>query len=176
MNAPLFQTFRLVPRGRPGLACDDEGVALGPVGLVEAFRDEDGALRFRSRPAREVSETLKLAYGDAVGETLARRRRGLEHIAELLTDGEEARAKLHAVLLGFPAIDHEGMAKLRRLAEARSGELRKRFLEHGDGVVTMREANARRSGLQQNRRSLMRDRFRCRDSDPRQSLLRDCTS
>lgn len=176
MNALIAQTFRLAPRGRAGLACDDEGVALGPVSLVEGFRDEDGALRFRSRPAREVSEALKIAYGDAVGETLARRRRGLEHIAELLTDGEDARAKMHAVLLGFPDIDDEGMAKLRRLADARSDKVRNGYPECGGGAVTMREANVRRSGLQQNRRNLMRDRFRCRDGDPRQSLLRDCIS
>jgi hypothetical protein len=174
VNVLSASSFRLVPRGRAGLACDDDGVALGPVNLVELFRDGDGGLRFRMRPVAEVSEALKLAYGDRLGTLLARRRRSLAHIAELLTAGEGARAKMHAVLLGFPDIADEGMARLCRLADSRSGEVRNE--QRAGGVVATGKPDPRRPVLHQDRRSLMRDRFRSRDSDPRQSLLRERSS
>jgi hypothetical protein len=174
MNATSSPTFRLVPRGRAGLACDDEGVSLGPVTLVDAFRDADGWLRFRSRPAAEIDEALTLAYGARLGGLLARRRRSLSHIAELLTAGEGARARLHALLMGFPDIDDEGMAKLSRLHRPTRDDA----AERSPITVVMCGAQARRSGLHQdepNRRSRMRDRSRCRDrdSDPRHAPLRD---
>src|SRR5215472_1297220 len=174
MNATIAPTLRLVPRGRAGLACDDEGVSLGPVALVDAFRDADGWLRFRSRPAAEIDEALTLAYGARLGGLLARRRRSLSHIAELLTAGEGARARMHAVLMGFPDIDDEGMAKLSRLSEP----VRDEPFERSDIMATMREAQGRRSGLhqdEQDRRCRMRDRFRYRDweIDPRHRPLRE---
>ncbi|HXQ49610.1 MAG TPA: hypothetical protein VN802_00825 [Stellaceae bacterium] len=48
---------------------------------------------------------------------LERRLRGLTHVAQLLNDGEEARARIHAVLLAFPEISPDGMAKLVRATE-----------------------------------------------------------
>jgi Mannosyl-glycoprotein endo-beta-N-acetylglucosaminidase len=116
MNAPLSQTFRLAPRGGSGLACDDAGVALGPVNLVEAFRDAEGRLRFRTRPAADLAKALTLAYGADAEIMVARRHQGLARVAELLAAGEGARARIHAVLLRFPDVDDEGMAKLTRAA------------------------------------------------------------
>lgn len=112
MNAPFARTFRLVPRGGAGLACDDDGVALGPVSLVEAWRDEGGKLRFRAKPLAEVGKAMRLAYGDAKDETVARHHRGLSRIAELLAAGEGTRARIHAVQLGFGDIDDDGMARV----------------------------------------------------------------
>jgi hypothetical protein len=114
MNAPFFRTYRLIPRGGAGLACDDEGVALGPVGLVEAFRDDAGKLRFRTKPLTELGKAMRLAYGEAENEMIAHHHRGLSRIAELLAAGEGTRARIHAVQLGFPDIDDDGMAKLAR--------------------------------------------------------------
>lgn len=123
MNAPLARTFRLVPRGGAGLACDDDGVALGPVSLVEAWRDEGGKLRFRAKPLAEVGKAMRLAYGDAENETVARHHRGLSRIAELLAAGEGTRARIHAVQLGFGDIDDDGMAKLARALTLRKFNL-----------------------------------------------------
>ena len=118
MNAPFARTFRLVPRGGAGLACDDDGVALGPVSLVEAFRDEAGKLRFRAQPLADLGKAMRLAYGDAESEAIARHHRGLSRIAELLAAGEGTRARIHAVQLGFPNIGEDGMAKLARAASS----------------------------------------------------------
>lgn len=114
MNAPFARTFRLVSRGGAGLACDDDGVALGPVSLVEAFRDERGKLRFRAKPLADLGKAMRLAYGDAEGEAIARHHKGLSRIAELLAAGESTRARIHAVQLGFPDIGDDGMEKLAR--------------------------------------------------------------
>lgn len=119
MNAPFARTFRLVPRGGAGLACDDDGVALGPVSLVEAFRDEAGKLRFRAKPLAELGKAMRLAYGEAEGEAIARHHRGLSRIAELLAAGQSTRARIHAVQLGFPDVGDDGMAKLARAATLR---------------------------------------------------------
>jgi hypothetical protein len=91
-------------------------VALGPVVLVEAFRDEAAKLRFRAKPLTELGKAMRLAYGEAEGEAIARHHRGLSRIAELLAAGEGTRARIHAVQLGFPDIDDDGMAKLTRAA------------------------------------------------------------
>jgi hypothetical protein len=47
---------------------------------------------------------------------------GLARVAQLLAEGEAARACIHAVLLGFPEIPHEGMAKLARAAALRKDD------------------------------------------------------
>ncbi len=39
MAIGFARTYTPVPRGGPGLACDDDGVALGPMPLVEAVAD-----------------------------------------------------------------------------------------------------------------------------------------
>src|ERR1700678_2377050 len=119
MNAPFARTFRSSPRGGAGLACDDDGVALGPVSLVEAFRDEAGKLRFRAKPLAELGKAVRLAYGEAGDDMIARHHRGLSRIAELLAAGEGTRARIHAVQLGFPDIGGDGMAKLARAATLR---------------------------------------------------------
>ncbi|MGH7065412.1 MAG: hypothetical protein ACREET_15160 [Stellaceae bacterium] len=36
MTIAFAKSYALVPRGGPGLACDDDGVALGPIPLVDA--------------------------------------------------------------------------------------------------------------------------------------------
>lgn len=42
MTIAFARAYRLVPRGAAGLACDDDGVALGPTTLVEAASDPSG--------------------------------------------------------------------------------------------------------------------------------------
>ena len=42
MTIAFARAYRLVPRGAAGLACDDDGVALGPMRLVETVTDASG--------------------------------------------------------------------------------------------------------------------------------------
>ena len=116
MTIAFPRAYRLVPRGEAGLACDDDGVALGPVRLVEAVIDQSGRRSYRVRPASEVAQALRRAYRPPPDE-IERRRRGLARIARLLTDGERAQACIRAVQLAFPEIAPAGMAKLARAAD-----------------------------------------------------------
>jgi hypothetical protein len=101
MTIAFARAYRLVPRGAAGLACDDDGVALGPVRLVEAVADPFGRRVYRLRPAAEIAQALRLAYGSTPDE-IERCRRGLARVADLLTAGERAQACIHAVQLAFP--------------------------------------------------------------------------
>ncbi len=56
------------PPGPTGLACDDDGVALSPMRLVEALTDAGGCRRYRLCPAPDIAEALRLAYGSASNE------------------------------------------------------------------------------------------------------------
>jgi hypothetical protein len=111
MNSAIPPTYRLVRRGDPGLACDEDGVALGPVPLVEAEPDSQAKQSFRVRPEKEIARALDLAYGASTEAETARRYRGVVRVGELLAAGEGARARMHAVLLRFPDIGMEGMKK-----------------------------------------------------------------
>jgi hypothetical protein len=84
--------------------------------LVDAVTDASGRRIYRTRPAPEVAQALRLAYG-AGPEEVERCLRGFAKVAELLTAGERAQAGIRAVLLALPAIAPEGMAKLARAAE-----------------------------------------------------------
>lgn len=116
MTVPFAQTYRLVPRGGAGLACDEEGVALGPMRPVEPVTDGSGGRRYRMRPKEEVALALRLAY-DAAPNDIERWQRGLAKVTELLTAGETAQAGIRAVLLAFPEIGGSGMIKLSQAAE-----------------------------------------------------------
>jgi len=56
---------RLVPRGKPGLACDEDGLALGPVSLVVRQRTEKGAWQYQPVSRDIVDRAMTTAYGDA---------------------------------------------------------------------------------------------------------------
>jgi len=118
MTTSFTRAYRLVPRGEAGLACDEDGVALGPMLLVEAVNDASGRRRYHIRPAEEVAEAFRLAYGFSPDE-IERCRRGFDKIVQLLTDGEDAQARIHAVLLAAPEITPEGMTKLAHAAALR---------------------------------------------------------
>lgn len=83
--------------------------------LVEAVIDPSGRRFFRVRPASEVAQALRLAYGSAP-EEIGRGRRSLSRIARLLTAGERAQACIHAVQFAFPEIVPKAMTKLAHVA------------------------------------------------------------
>ena len=114
MLDPFFRCYGLVQRGGPGLACDDNGLALGPTALAKTVRDATGQRQCRMRPRDELAQALRLAYGPVSDPVVERWCRGLAKVTELLARGEDAHARIYAVLLGFPEIAPEGMAKLAR--------------------------------------------------------------
>jgi hypothetical protein len=115
MTISFARAYSLVARGAAGLACDDEGVALGPMPLVESVSDASGRRCYRMRSAEEVTQAFRLAYGSAPDE-IERYRRGLAEVTQLLAAGEGAQARIQAVLLAVPEIAPEGMAKLAQAA------------------------------------------------------------
>jgi flagellum-specific peptidoglycan hydrolase FlgJ len=114
MNA-FARSFGLVPRGGPGLACDEEGVTLGPMSLVEAFGNPSGGRSYRVRSEPEVARALRLAYGHEPQE-IDRCRRSLARVAALLDAGKEVQAQIEAVLPALPEIAPDAMAKLAHAA------------------------------------------------------------
>jgi len=58
MNLPTQQSYRLVPCGGAGLACDEEGLALGSVDLARVRTDARGVRRI-AFPNRVLSITPK---------------------------------------------------------------------------------------------------------------------
>lgn len=116
MRDPFICSYGLVARGGPGLACDEDGLALGPVTLAKIGRDAAGQRSWWLHPDHEIAEAFRLAYGPTPDRLVERWCRGLGKVAELLARGEAAHARIYAVLLGFPEIAPEGMAKLAQAA------------------------------------------------------------
>lgn len=119
MVGPIFQKLGLAVRGGPGLACDSEGLALGPVMLAKRVCDGTGNRRYRLRPLDEIAEALCAAYGPMPASTLERYCRRIGRATELLGSGEDVLAGIHAVLIGLPVISSDGMAKLDRSVSLR---------------------------------------------------------
>lgn len=103
-------------RGGAGLCCDADGVALGPLPLVDAVAGASGRRSYHLRPMSQVARALRLAY-DAASDDIERWQRGLAKVAELLDAGAVVQAGIRAVLLAFPEIEPAAMAKLAHAAE-----------------------------------------------------------
>lgn len=119
MARPIFQKYSLVPRGGPGLACDAEGLALGPIILARKICDAAGNRRYRLLSPKDMRQALRLTYGPIPDAVIERCCRGLVRVTQLLGTGKDALAGIHAVLIGFPAITPDGMAKLAAAASLR---------------------------------------------------------
>ena len=118
MAEPIFRTFSLVQRGGPGLACDDEGLTLGSIALAKRVPG-GGSRRYRMLSIEDMVTTIRLAYGIMPDAVIERRCRGVARATQLLEVGSDALACIHAVLLGFPEIAPDGMAKLAAVASLR---------------------------------------------------------
>jgi hypothetical protein len=62
---------------------------------------------------------LRLAYGSVSDAVTERRCRGIVRVSQLLESGEDALARIYAVLLGFPEIAPDRMTKLAAIASLR---------------------------------------------------------
>jgi hypothetical protein len=113
MTHTFATMYRLNPRGSAGLACDEKGVALGPIALVDAL-SSNGRCVYRVRPAEEIARALALAYGPFSADDLARRLSGLDVAARALEAGDPAKAGIATVLLKLPPLTANAFAKLAR--------------------------------------------------------------
>lgn len=111
------QTFRLVPRGHPGLTCDADGVALGGIPIAWSAADPEGVSRWQIRSPDEIGELLNRAYGAQRRGVVTACHRGLRRVASRLEAGDLALAGIEALMLRLPQIDAAGMAKLAVASE-----------------------------------------------------------
>ena len=116
------QTYRLVPRGGPGLTCDSEGVALGGIPVAWSDTEEEGQSSWKVRSPDEIGEILGRAYGFQRREIVEQCHRGLRRVAARLHAGDLALAGVEALMLRLPRIDPEGMAKLAGLRDLRKDD------------------------------------------------------
>lgn len=113
MVETIGRRYELVQRGEAGLACDADGLALGPLPLVERG---EGQVGWVAASPKAVEITLKLAYGDD-DQTFARRRHaGLVRIAKAFDAGDLLCAGIEAVHLRLPPVSREAMRKLSALS------------------------------------------------------------
>jgi hypothetical protein len=117
MNLPTQNSYRLVPRGGAGLACDEEGLALGGVDLARAQTDARGLRRCVMRSPAETAKILRASYGPLRDETVLRLHHGLGRAAALIQAGDLGRAGIQAVMLGFPDLTPEAAQKLAVIAD-----------------------------------------------------------
>lgn len=122
MAGPILEKYTLVPRGGPGLACDLERLTLGPLVLAQKVRDAAGDTRYELLPLEDIVRALHLAYGPIPESVLQRCCRGLARVTRLLAAGENALASIDAVLIGFPEIAADRMAKLDLAAASLLGK------------------------------------------------------
>ena len=117
MGLSLQRSYRLVTRGEAGLACDKEGLALGPVDLTWVRMDTDGVRRCEVRSPGEVGQILRTAYGPQPDGVISRLHRGLSRAAAAIEAGNLGRAGIEVVTLGFPDLSPGAMTKLAGLAD-----------------------------------------------------------
>src|SRR5580704_14119498 len=99
------QTYRLVPRGGPGLACDSEGAALGGISMAWWAEGDDGLSGWRTRSPDEIGEILEHAYGLQRRDVVDRCHRGFQRVAACLAAHDLALASIEALMLRLPSID-----------------------------------------------------------------------
>jgi hypothetical protein len=116
------QTYRLVPRGEPGLTCDSEGAALGGIPIAWRREGDDGTSRWQTRSPDEIGDILQRAYGLQRTEVVNSCHRGLRRVTTHLEAGDLALAAIEALMLRLPIIDADGMAKLATSVLGKGGD------------------------------------------------------
>lgn len=116
---PYFSVarYKLAKRGRVGLACDREGVALGPAHLVWPTRNDNGRLVFRAASPKWLVEVLKAAYGPGFDPEISYRTKKLAFIAQALTEGQLTQATIGTLHLQLPELTLDAAQRLASLAK-----------------------------------------------------------
>ena len=97
----------------PGLACDEEGLALGPIPLIVHQRTTKGAWRYEPVPRDVVDRVMTVAYGETYGQWL---HSWLVDVAKAMSDGRHSTARIAAVHLGLPELLPHAFSELSNLA------------------------------------------------------------
>jgi hypothetical protein len=106
-NASNEIWYRLSPVGDPfGLSCDEQGIFLGGVPLLERISDGKDAGKLVPRPFDDLNLEFSVFYGAPVEMTS--RAGGLKAVAQALNRGELALAKITAVQLQIPDLPNPG--------------------------------------------------------------------
>jgi len=116
--------FRLGRRAGDGVFCDQGGLSVGEVALLERASDPGVAEPWRPRPAAEINRDLSRCYGLPIG--IEPKIGGLQAIARALGRGDLAHAQIAALQLRIPdppdlaksATDAQGLAELARRLDA----------------------------------------------------------
>jgi hypothetical protein len=116
-DMPAQRPYRLVARGRAGLACDEGGLALGLVDLVRLRLSPTGARHYEVRSAADVDQIMRVAYGPQSEAVVSRLHRGLCRAAAAIEAGDLGRAGVEAVKLRLPELAPEAMAKLGEITD-----------------------------------------------------------
>ena len=117
MNMPLKHAYSLFRRGGPGLACDEDGLALGTLELARIRQGLGGVRRCEVRSSGEIDQILRAAFGPQPVGVVARIHRGLRRAAACIETGELGRASVEAVKLGLPGLSPDALAKLSAVAD-----------------------------------------------------------
>lgn len=108
--------YRLSPVGDSfGLSCDERGVFLGGVPLLERVPDHAGNEHLASRPSGDLSREFGLIYGVPID--MGGKKGGLSTVANALNRGNLALAKIASVQMRLPDLPrfsatNENAAKL----------------------------------------------------------------
>lgn len=107
---------KLVPRGGPGLSCDEAGIALGPVELVTTVNSGESTPLYRSISPDNVEDVLTAAYGNQ--NTLYQEwfHSRLNAIAEAMSAGRHVFARIAAVQLALPEISAHNLGLLEKIS------------------------------------------------------------
>lgn len=107
---------RLSPIGDPvGLSCDERGVFLGGIPLLERVPDRADEECLAPRPSDDLSREFGMLYGVPID--MAGKQGGLSTVANALNRGNLALAKIASVQMQLPdlphfSVRHENAAKV----------------------------------------------------------------
>ena len=116
-----LRPYRLTERGHAGLACDENGLALGGLELARVRQVATGVARCDVRSPGEVGQIMRTAYGPLADAEILRLHRGLCRAAAWIEAGDLALAGIEAVTLGLPDLTPGAMAKLAEIADLEKG-------------------------------------------------------
>jgi hypothetical protein len=105
---------RLVSRGEWGLACDEAGLAIGPLDLI--VRIGDSGPTYKSGEATVLKAVAEAIYGTDAKEALEWFLARVGAIADAMSKGQHALACISAVQLRLGAASPEIVTRLAKVA------------------------------------------------------------
>jgi hypothetical protein len=116
MSFSPIQNFRLVARGKKGVACDGAGVALGAAELLRVELDSAGRRSCEIVPPEVLRPLLEAAYGSQELDRTLYIHRGLSRAARALEAGDLCLAGIETVLLRLTEVSDAAFKKIADMA------------------------------------------------------------